>query len=228
MAALNFPTLWSWVIKFSARQRFWPLPSPKYSFKISQCVFASKSLKVYLLQNQPKYICFKINQSTYVCCKIHQSTYILVKLYFCSNPSETLLHLLRCSYTPVGTISLWKMPSLSNFGPQKTAFFEVPLFRIWEIGVKIIDRLANLMTNWCQNAWSFGKFGWCPNTWTMNFEIGVKVLDILANWWQICVKILNLLTNLLTNRCQNIHDLLSKASENWKIHMISRMRWNIG
>ena len=48
MATLNFPTLWSWVIKFSARQRFWP--SPKYCFKISRCVFASKSLKVYLLK----------------------------------------------------------------------------------------------------------------------------------------------------------------------------------
>ena len=142
MAALNFPTLWSWVIKFSARQRFWPLPSPKYSFKISQCVFASKSLKVYQLQNQPKYFSFKINQSTYVCCKIHQSTYILVKLYFCSNPSETLLHLLRCSYTCWNDFFVENALSFELWY-TKDRFFEVPLFRIWENGVKIIDRSAN-------------------------------------------------------------------------------------
>ena len=131
-------------------------------FKITQSISA---------QNRPKYICFKINESTYVCCKIHQSTYMFVKLHFCSNPSETLLHLFRSSYTCWNIFFCKKCPHSWTL-VHRWLLFKVPLYIIWKIGVNILDLLANLVTTWCQNTWSFGKFGWCQNTWT------------LANWCQ--------------------------------------------
>ena len=163
-------------------------------FKITQSISIAKPTKVYLLQDKPKYICLLQNPPKYI--HTREVIFLLKSLRNFVASFALLLHTCWNDFFVENAFSfeLWS---------TEDRFFEVPLFRIWEIGVKIIDRLANLMTNWCQNAWSFGKFGWCPNTWTMNFEIGVKVLDILANWWQICVKILNLLTNLLTNRCQN-------------------------
>ena len=120
-------------------------------FKITQSISA---------QNRPKYICFKINESTYVCCKIHQSTYMFVKLHFCSNPSETLLHLFRSSYTCWNnffvvknalTLELWSTDDCflkyHSTESEKLVSTYLIFWQIWwRLDVKILDLLESLVS----------------------------------------------------------------------------------
>ena len=62
----------------------------------------------------------------------------------------------------------------------------------WQIW--LVSKYLNYeLWNWCRSTWSFGKFGY-------------KYVSKYLIFWQICWQI-----------GVKIHDLLSKASENWKI-----------